>query len=175
MNGWTIIGNLSNVVAAGMAVFSICITIKEQKNIRKNYRIKTMEEQDLNWYNTVVLEDFVKQLVIFMDESELILEHCKRTGDKDSLERELEMTYNCIKEKFKALSARALLLKIFSDSLYRSCDESLQKILDLYCEIINEVTAKKYWQNRRERDIQDERVKMIRELYLFKSSFIHEA
>ena len=59
MNGWTIIGNLSNVVAAGMAVFSICITIKEQKNIRKNYRIKTMEEQDLNWYNTVVLEDFV--------------------------------------------------------------------------------------------------------------------
>ena len=102
----------------------------------------------------------------------MILEHCKKVDDKDVLVRELENAYNCIKEKFKALSTRALLLKIFSDSLYRRCDESMQKILDLYCEIINEVAVKKYWQNRRERDIQDERVKMIKQLYLFKSNFI---
>ena len=172
MNGWTILGNLSNAVAAGLAAFSIYITIKEQKNIRKNDRIKTIEEQDLNWYNTVVLEDFGKQLTGFINESEMILEHCKKVDDKDVLVRELENAYNCIKEKFKALSTRALLLKIFSDSLYRRCDESMQKILDLYCEIINEVAVKKYWQNRRERDIQDERVKMIKQLYLFKSNFI---
>lgn len=172
MSWWTIIGDISNVIATALAAFSIYITVKEQKASRKNDIVKTKAEQDLNWYNTVVLEDIVRSLTIFIDESEQAVDRCKKVENADILEHELKVIYHDIKENFKSLATRVQLLKIFSQSLYRKCNESLQKILDLYSEIINEALSKKHLHNKRERDIQDERIKMIKELYLFKETFI---
>lgn len=172
MNAWSVVGNLSNAVAAALAAFSIYITLKEHREARENDITKTRAEQDLNWYNAVVLDDIIRSLNTYIDETEYALDKCRKTSNKDSMERELRMIYDDLKERHKSLVARVQLLKVFSLSLYQECDKPLQQILDWYSEVINEALDKKYLYNRWERDIQNERVEIIKKLYLFKGKFI---
>ena len=170
---WTIIGDISNLFATAFAAFSIFITIREQKESRKKEKERTITEQNLNWYNEVALNDIVKNLSLFINEAENILDLCKNT-EHTLLDIELQNAYTHINENFKSLSTKALLLRIFSYPLYQQCNESIQKIFDLYSETINDAASKKYFSSKNGRNIQEEYISIISKLYLYKSNFVKE-
>lgn len=173
MKWWELVGNLSNVIAVALAAYSIYITIKEQKSIRKNEKNKTIIDQNLNWYNEVVINDIIKKLSCFIDRSEQILDGCK-ASEKDLLEKNLKNAYNSIKEDYKILNASIFVLKIFSDPLYHHCNDCVQKILDLYSETINKAIEKKYlYNNSNGQQIQNERVEMIKQLYMYIRNLVY--
>lgn len=172
MNWWSIFGDLSNVVATALAAYSIYITIKEQKIIRENEKNKIIIEQNLNWYNEVVIKDIIKKLSLFIDKSEQALDEC-RTSEKDLIEENLNNAYNCIKDNYRILYASIFVLRVFSDPLYHKCNASVQKMLDFYSDTINKAIENKHlYNNSNEQNIQEERVKMIKQLYLYKSDFV---
>lgn len=163
---------IANVVATALAAYSIRLTVREQKNIRENEKVKFYIEQDLNWYNTVALNDIVLGLNLFIDKTEQELDLCEK-GSRDFLEDELKKVFERIREDYKSLSIKISQLEVFSIKLYRKCNNSLSAIFDFYSEVINDALVKKYFYNRREVSIQNERIKIIKELYFYKGEFIN--
>ena len=60
MSFWSICGDLSNVVATGLAALSIGLTLADRRKERKHERNRNIVEQKLLWYNEVVLKDIIK-------------------------------------------------------------------------------------------------------------------
>ncbi|MCI9202460.1 MAG: hypothetical protein HFI98_11990 [Lachnospiraceae bacterium] len=172
---WTIIGEVSNLITAALAAFSIFITINEQKQARTNQKKQTLTEQNLNWYNEVVLNDIVKNLTLFINEAENAIDKCKNVSSSGLFVQELENAYNNIKEHYRSLSSKICLLSIFDKSLYQSCDDSLQEIFELYSETINEAASKKFLFYKKGRNIQEEYINIIEKLYSYKSNFVTES
>lgn len=143
MNGeWSgIIGSIANVIATALALVSICITIRENKQLRIDEREHRKLEQKLLWYNEIVLNNLIPAINHFVDGSREQLEHLYESQNKQTLEMELKQVYDNIKDEFKAINM--YLLKSFSNDLYHSCDTKLQNILDQYSNIINEAQEKK--------------------------------
>ena len=170
---WTVIVEVSNLITAALAAFSIFITIQEQRRARTNQKRQTITEQNLNWYNEVVLNDVVKNLSLFINEAENIIDKCKDLSKSGLFVTELENAYDKIKDNFRSLSSKIYILIIFDKALYQDCDDSLQQIFELYSETINEAAAKKILLKRR--NIQEEYIKIIEKLYSYKSNFINES
>ena len=133
MSFWSICGDLSNVVATGLAALSIGLTLADRRKERKHERNRNIVEQKLLWYNEVVLDGATRQL-----------EHCKEHSDKNTIESDLKEIYSSINDRYKSVGERISFLRTFSMLLYRECDDKLQGIFDMYSDIINEAIQRKH-------------------------------
>ena len=144
MSFWSICGDLSNVVATGLAALSIGLTLADRRKERKHERNRNIVEQKLHWYNEVVLKDIIKSLNEFVDGATRQLEHCKEHSDKNTIESDLKEIYSSINDRYKSVGERISFLRTFSMLLYRECDDKLQGIFDMYSDIINEAIQRKH-------------------------------
>lgn len=171
INILSIIGDISNVIATGLAFTSIIVSIKEQKNARKHEKNKNIREQKLFWYNEITLNDIIVSLNKFVDDTREKLEHCKNLKGEE-YEEELKEIYNSISDQGRSLGARIYFLHTFSKSLAYKCDERLQQIIDSYSDIINEAIEKKYISSIKLYGIQKNKGEIFSILYSWANEFI---
>lgn len=172
MSFWDICGDVSNVVATGLAALSIYFAVVEQKNTRKHEKNKNIVEQKLLWYNEVVLNDIIKGLNEFVDNARKQLEHCKEQEDKNTIEKELKEIYGSINDQYKSVREKIYFLRTFSMTLYRECDEKLQRIFDMYSNVINEAIQKKHILHVNTYEIQRNKGAIFSALYEWANSFV---
>lgn len=174
MSFWDICGDVSNVVATGLAALSIYFAVVEQKRTREHEKNKNIMEQKLLWYNEVVLNDIIKDLNEFADNARKQLEHCKEHGDKTTIEKELKEIYSSISDQYKSVREKIYCLRTFSMPLYIECDEKLQGIFDTYSNVINEAIQKKYILHVNTYEIQRNKGAIFSALYEWANSFVEE-
>lgn len=172
MSFWDICGDVSNVVATGLAALSIYFTIVEQKNARKHEKNKNIMEQKLFWYNEVVLNDIIKALNEFADNARKQLEHCKEQEDRNTIEKELKEIYSLINDQYKSVREKIYFLRTFSMPLYRECDEKLQVIFDIYSNVINKAIQKKHILHINTYEIQRNKGEIFSALYEWANNFV---
>lgn len=172
MNFWDICGDVSNVIATGLAALSIYITVAEQKKMRIHEKNRNIIEQKLLWYNEVVLGDIIKNLNEFVDGARKQLEHCKGREDKISIEIELEEIYSSINDQFKSVKEKIYFLRTFSGALYRECDDKLQIIFDIYSDTINESIQRKRISYLNSYEIQRNKGDIFSALYKWANDFV---
>ncbi len=160
MSEWAeIIGNISNVVATALAVFSIYLSVKENARSRRDEHDRRETEQRLLWYNEIALNNLIPAVNEFVNDSRERLEQLHKNQKKETIESELKEIYETINEEFKAINL--YYLKIFSKELYQECDAKLQNIYDQYSIIIDEAQQRKYLSRIRMTEIQKEREELF--------------
>lgn len=172
MSFWDICGDISNVIATGLAALSIYFTVAEQKNARKHEKNRYIMEQKLLWYNEVVLNDVIKNLSEFIDESRRQLDNVKEQEDKTIIEKDLKEIYSTINDQFKSVREKIYLLRTFSTSLYIECDSRLQIIFDVYINAINEAIQKKRKPRINPYQIQRNKGDIFSALYKWANDFV---
>lgn len=173
MSFWDVCGNVANVIATALAAFSIYVSSREHRDIRKYETDRIVGQQKLLWYNEVALNDIVKQLDKCIENIEAKLKNIKNEKDKDGIEAKLQSAYNSLNEDYTVLSEKLFCLKIFQDSLYKQCDNSVQIIYDKYSEIINYAVERKHLLHISNYEIHREKVKIIEALYRFGNEFMN--
>lgn len=172
MNFWDVCGDLSNVIATGLAAISIYLTFAEQKKARENEKNRNVVEQKLLWYNEVVLNDIIKSLNEFVDETRRQLDNVKGYEDEATVEKELKEIYSIINDKIKSVREKIYLLRTFSMSLYKECDNKLQIIFDLYSDAMNEAIQKKHRPYIKSYEIQKNKGDIFSALYKWANDFV---
>lgn len=172
MNFWDICGDLSNVIATGLAALSIYLTIAEQKKSREHEKKRNVVGQKLLWYNEVVLDDLVKNLNEFVDGARRQLDNVKEQEDKAAIEQVLKEKYDIISDQFKSVKEKIYLLGTFSKQLWLECDNKLYIIYDLYSDAINEAIRKKCKPYIRSYEIQKNKREIFSSLYKWANDFV---
>lgn len=172
MNDWSFIGNISSAIAAGLAACSIWITCKEYKRIHRREDDMLALQQQILWYNKVALEDIVTQLNAFIENSGKTIKDL--ANKKEYLEEDFKNAYYSIKEDCKALQDISYILEIFSVSLYREANDNLEKILDMYSDILNEGRKRKRIYSYTDKGIHKLKVEIIKNLYQYGDKMIDE-
>lgn len=172
MSFWDICGDLSNVIATGLAALSIYLTVVERKNAREHEKNRNIMEQKLLWYNEVVLNDIIKSLNEFVDEARRQLDNVKGQEDESATEKDLKEIYSKISDQFKSVREKLYLLKTFSMTLYKECDDKLQIIFDLYSNAMNEAIQKKRKPYINPYEIQRNKGDIFSDLYKWANDFV---
>lgn len=172
MNILDICGDLSNVIATGLAAFSICLTVTERKKAREHEKNRNIMEQKLLWYNEVVLNDIIKSLNEFVDEARKQLDNVKGQKEEIITEEVLKDIYNIMNDQFKSVREKIYILRTFSNSLYKECDNKLQIIFDLYSDAMNEAIQKKRKPYINSYEIQRNKGDIFSALYIWANDFV---
>ena len=165
MSVWDVCGDISNVIATGLAALSIYLSCKEHKNLQENEKNRMLLQQELLWYNEVVLNDIIKQLDKCIGNLEAKLEVLKEENEKTVFEKKLKDAYDLFKEDFEILSEKLFSLKVFDRQLYNQCDDGIQKICDKYSDAINNSIAAKRIMFYSKQEIHREKIKIVEALY----------
>lgn len=167
-----ICGDISNVIATALAAVSIYLMCIEQKKARAHEKNRNIVEQKLLWYNEVVLNDIIKDMNEFVNEGRRQLEHCKLQNNPNLLEKDLKEIYCSLNNQFKSIKEKIFLLRTFSNFLYKTCDEKLQIIFDIYSNVINEAIKKKYICYINDYEIQKNKGDIFSALFKWANDFI---
>ena len=173
-NIWSVVGDISNVIATGLAAFGIYVTIREQREARKYDNNRILLEQKFMWYNELMLHEVVSSISELIEYSREQIEHCKVHSSRESLEADLKQAYERINNKTKFTEEKVHVLKIFSDNLYRKCHDGVQSIFDLFSTGINESQTKKYVVYISEYEVQRKKTEIFKLLYQELEFFIEE-
>ena len=139
---FSILGDVSNVVATGLAVFSLCLTWNENKTARKFNTEGMIKEQKFLWYNDIVLNNILKHLSHTLENTKKIVDDEKK-GNNSFSEMDFCRIYRNIRDGFNPLREDIMILKVFSPSLYYKCKEKMEEILDIYSDAINKAASGK--------------------------------
>lgn len=136
---FTLIGELANVLAAICALVTICVTVNENKNLRKqasrieNNRFHSARFEALCLDRTIVLwDDLYKNLALSFDE-------LKMEQNEDAC----KIFYDNMEEECKRFEVGIRFLKIYDKKLYKSVADQIEKIIDIVAECINSNSYKR--------------------------------
>lgn len=171
---WSIWGDIANVLATGLAAFSIYLTVKEQKENRKIENSKRILDEKLHWYNEVVLNDLLKGLNSFIETSERNIELCKNNKDGTKLDEQLKKLFELIKAEQRVVGEKMYIINVFSPKLYKECYDLLQDIFDIYSEVINSSLGKRHLAYVPMNKVYKDKIKIVEKLYHYAGSFASE-
>lgn len=129
----SLIGEVSNAIAAVCALVSIYVTIRENKRIGK--QADNLERR--RHLSTKFDELCVGKVVLAIEELERIVVHTFSAICKDYAQIENESLYNAVQDQCDKLELSMRYLKLFDKSLYRDCTEYIERIQDVIAESFN--------------------------------------
>ena len=162
----SLLGDFANVVAVIFAWLSISMTFKERKKDRDREDTRARKEQEMLWYNKIVLDGVVEDLKKYIIQSEKLLYQCKDVP-KSELDVKMKEVYDIINNEFRLLCIKTEILKVFSLKVFLGSNKKLQEINDLYSEIINDSLSNGRISLLSLRDIPKLNKELVKDLYVY--------